>query len=203
MSGSAIIAYSGRRPERTRTARPHDGRGLRARVRTRALTRRPAAAPRTISIRRRGSSGISAGTSPGRRCRCGRSWRWRRSAAARHPTPRRQAVRPARRRHHAREVQCIMRAGGHMTTTIARKKAKPTYRAVLRAAKKLSLADQQRLRDELAKALGVYIERPSGDERSRQRGLRLAAEVREELSQTVTGTLDETMSRLRGRTWSP
>ncbi len=88
-------------------------------------------------------------------------------------------------------------------TTTTRKKTIPSYRQVLRAAKQLSPADQQRLRDELAKAAGVYIERPSGDEQSRERGLRLAAEVKAELSRTVTGTLDDTMSRLRGRTWSP
>ena len=87
-------------------------------------------------------------------------------------------------------------------TMLTRKSPKPTYQKVLQAVKALPLAEQRRLRDELAKMVGVQLVRPSGSQTAVQRGRRLAKSIQAELASTATGTLDETMIRLRGRSWS-
>ncbi len=86
--------------------------------------------------------------------------------------------------------------------TMTRKKAKPAYQKILEAAHDLSLADQRRLRDELAKMVGVQVVRPAATAAAVRRGRRLAKAVRAELAKSVTGSLDETMRSLRGRSWS-
>ncbi|MBI5035234.1 MAG: hypothetical protein HZB51_32305 [Chloroflexi bacterium] len=85
---------------------------------------------------------------------------------------------------------------------MTRRKPHLTYRQVLENVKALPLADQDRLWAELAKTRRVYIMRPTGSPAAIRRGRRLAAEIRKELASKQTGTLEETMIRLRGRSWS-
>jgi hypothetical protein len=87
-------------------------------------------------------------------------------------------------------------------TTLTRNKAKPAYQKILEAARDLSLADQRRLRDELANMVGVQLVRPAATPAAVRRGRRLAKAVRVELAKSVTGSLDEAMRSLRGRSWS-
>jgi hypothetical protein len=72
----------------------------------------------------------------------------------------------------------------------------------LKDVRALPLADQSRLRAELDKTPRVYIMRPTGSPAAIRRGRRLAAEIRKELAEKETGTLEETMTRLPGRSWS-
>ena len=85
---------------------------------------------------------------------------------------------------------------------MTRRKPRLTYRQVLKNVRALPLPDQDRLRAELDKTPRVYIMRPTGSPAAIRRGRRLAAEIRKELEGKVTGTLEETMIRLRGRSWS-
>ena len=85
---------------------------------------------------------------------------------------------------------------------MTRRKPRLTYRQVLENVKALSPAGQRRLRAELAKTTEVYIIRPSGSLAAIRRGRRQAAAIRKELNASMTGTLEETMVRLRGRSWS-
>jgi len=85
---------------------------------------------------------------------------------------------------------------------MTRRKPRLTYRQVLENVRALPLAEQNRLRAELDKTRRVYIMRPTGSPAAIRRGRRLAAEIRKELEGKVTGTLEETMIRLRGRSWS-
>ena len=84
-----------------------------------------------------------------------------------------------------------------------RRKQRLTYRQVLQQVLALSIADRERLRAELAKIGQVYVIQPNGSPEAIRRGRRLAAEIRKELAGKDLGTLDETMIRLRGRSWSP
>lgn len=54
--------------------------------------------------------------------------------------------------------------------------------------------------DELS---SVYLVRPKGTTAARERGQHLADQVRKELATLDNESLDETMMRLRGRSWSP
>ncbi len=83
-------------------------------------------------------------------------------------------------------------------TTLTR----PTYTQVLEIARRLSPAEQRRLRDELAKSSGVLLVRPTGSITARRQGRRLAKTIRAELAEAVTNSLDEAMRDMRGRTWS-
>ncbi len=85
---------------------------------------------------------------------------------------------------------------------MTRRKPRLTYRQVLENVKALPPADQDRLRAELAKKRRVYILEPDLSPTAIRRGRRLAAEIRKELEGKETGTLEETMIRLRGRSWS-
>ncbi len=87
-------------------------------------------------------------------------------------------------------------------TTLTRPKKRPTYTQVLEIARRLSPAEQRRLRDELAKSSGVLLVRPTGSTAARRQGRRLAKTIRAELAEAVTNSLDETMRDMRGRTWS-
>ena len=86
--------------------------------------------------------------------------------------------------------------------TVTRKKPNPTLRQLLAAVRELSPAEQRRLRDELAKMAGVQLVRPSQDGAAIRRGRRLAQTVRAELAHSTTGSLDDAMHHLRGRSWS-
>lgn len=85
---------------------------------------------------------------------------------------------------------------------MTKRKPRLTYRQVLENVRALPLAEQDRLRAELDKTPRVYIMRPTGSPAANRRGRRLAAEIRKELAEKQTGTLEETMIRLRGRSWS-
>lgn len=81
------------------------------------------------------------------------------------------------------------------------RKPRPTYKQVLETIRALSPADQRRLRAELTKVSNVYILRPTGSPNAVRRGRRLAAQIRKQVSAATSGTLEETMQRLRGRSW--
>jgi hypothetical protein len=86
--------------------------------------------------------------------------------------------------------------------SLTRKKKNPSLHQLLAAVRELSPAEQRRLRDELAKMAGVSLVRPNQNAASIRRGRRLAKAVRAELATSSAGSLDETMRRLRGRSWS-
>ncbi|CAG0946880.1 hypothetical protein ANRL1_03391 [Anaerolineae bacterium] len=85
---------------------------------------------------------------------------------------------------------------------MTKRKPRVTYRQVLENVKALRPADQRRLRAELAKMTDVYVLEPDTSPAAVRRGRRLAAQIRKELEGKETGTLEETMIRLRGRSWS-
>ena len=87
-------------------------------------------------------------------------------------------------------------------TTLTRPDKRPTYTQVLEIARRLSPAEQRRLRDELAKSSGVQLVRPTGSATARRQGRRLVKAIRAELAESVTASLDETMREMRGRAWS-
>jgi len=89
-------------------------------------------------------------------------------------------------------------------TTLTHPKKRPTYAQALAMARRLSPAEQRRLRDELARSSGVQLVRPNGSAsaEARRQGRRLAKVIRAELAKSVTNSLDETMRQLRGRSWS-
>jgi hypothetical protein len=66
----------------------------------------------------------------------------------------------------------------------------------------LSPQEQRRLRAELEKSAGVYLVRPTDNAAAIRRGRRLAKAVQAELAVTASDSLDETMIRLRGQSWS-
>ncbi|OQY83708.1 MAG: hypothetical protein B6D41_16575 [Chloroflexi bacterium UTCFX4] len=84
----------------------------------------------------------------------------------------------------------------------AQRKLRMTYRQVLARVRALSPADRERLRAELEKQPRVYIMRPTGSPEAIRRGRKLAEEIRKEVSEKQTGTLEETMIELRGLSWS-
>ena len=87
-----------------------------------------------------------------------------------------------------------------MVTT--RRKPRLTYGQVLEQVKQLPPADQDRLLAELEKTRRVFILEPTRSPAAIRRGRRLAAEIKKELAKKETGTLEETMIRLRGKSWS-
>jgi hypothetical protein len=89
-----------------------------------------------------------------------------------------------------------------MMATVTRYQGKKyTFEQVLEAARSLPLIEQRRLRDELAKEEQVYFVRPGTSDEAVRRGQKLADEVRSEVKE-VDETLDQAMSKLRGRKWS-
>lgn len=64
------------------------------------------------------------------------------------------------------------------------------------------IANENRSRVEMEKTASVYMVRPTGSPAAIRRGRRLAAKIRKQLKMTMAGTLEETMIRLRGRSWS-
>lgn len=89
------------------------------------------------------------------------------------------------------------------TAAPKKKKLRLTFREVVEAAKALSPMEQMALKNELDQESKVYVQMPESSLEAIARGRQLAAEIREELKDKVTGTLDEMMSSLRGRSWSP
>jgi len=87
-------------------------------------------------------------------------------------------------------------------TTVTRPQKRLTYAQVLEVARRLSPAEQRRLRDELEKLAGVQLVRPEESSTARRQGLRMARAIRAELAESVSGSLDEAMHELRGRAWS-
>lgn len=87
-------------------------------------------------------------------------------------------------------------------TTISRSPKRPTYAQVLDVARRLSPADQRRLRDELEKLAGVQLARPDNSSAARRRGRRMAQAIRAELAESVSGSLNDAMRDMRGRAWS-
>lgn len=87
-------------------------------------------------------------------------------------------------------------------STVTRKKTKPAYQKILEAARELSPAQQRRLRDELAKMVGVRLVRPAITPAAIRRGRRLAKSIRSELAHAKLESLESTMRNLRGRAWS-
>jgi len=89
-------------------------------------------------------------------------------------------------------------------TTLTRppRKNKLNYRQILKAVRDLSPQEQQRLRDELTKSAGVSIVPPIGSVAALQRGQELAQAVRAELAGQISGSLEDAMQSLRGRSWS-
>lgn len=76
-----------------------------------------------------------------------------------------------------------------------------SYKQVLKNVRALSPADQERLRAELDKKPRVYILEPDLSPEAVRRGQQLAEEIRKELAEKQTGTLEETMIELRGFSW--
>lgn len=86
-------------------------------------------------------------------------------------------------------------------TLVVNKKQKWTLQQVLEAARELSPPEQYRLLDELGKLVQVHLVLPDTSAEAVERGQRLAQQIREELKTSSVGSLDETMSSLRGRAW--
>jgi hypothetical protein len=87
-------------------------------------------------------------------------------------------------------------------TTLTRRKPQLSWQEVLQAVQELPPQEQRRLRAELEKSVGVYLARPTGNAVAIRRGRRLAKAVQAELAVTASDSLDETMIRLRGQSWS-
>ena len=88
-----------------------------------------------------------------------------------------------------------------MTITSLRK-PKITYQQLLKEVRALPPRQQQKLHNELWQATGLHFIRPSHSAAAIRRGQRLAKAIQAELAKTVTGTLDDTMRQMRGRSWS-
>lgn len=74
-----------------------------------------------------------------------------------------------------------------------------SYRHILESIRVLSPKEQRRLRSELFKMGTVSVAEPVGTPASIRRGKRLAAQIRKRVNAGMSGTLEETMIRLRGR----
>ena len=90
-----------------------------------------------------------------------------------------------------------------MKAITKKKKTKVTFREIVEAAKALDPLEQLALKNELERGSSVYLELPNTSPEAIVLARQKAAEIREELKGKFTGTLDEMMSSLRGRSWSP
>ena len=86
-------------------------------------------------------------------------------------------------------------------TTYSKKRTRLAYGQILESIRVLPPADQIRLRVELSRIGSVHIVEPLGTPAAMRRGKRLAAQIRKKVSASMSGSLDETMIRLRGRSW--
>ena len=80
-------------------------------------------------------------------------------------------------------------------TVLTRKQTKTLHRPAPRVTRKPKVAP-------LKATATVRLVRPKGTPAAIERGRRLADEVRKELAALDDESLDETMRRLRGRSWS-
>jgi len=85
--------------------------------------------------------------------------------------------------------------------TLANQKTTAHFQRVLNAARQLPVTEQRRLLDELAALVQVRIIQPNSSPEAIQRGQQMAEVVRDELKGAMTGSLDEIMTSLRGRSW--
>jgi hypothetical protein len=80
---------------------------------------------------------------------------------------------------------------------------RPNYRQVISQVMRLSLRDQRRVRDELVKITSVHLVPPSKDAETLRAAQALAEEVRGIAQDATRGqTLEDAMSKMRGRSWS-
>jgi hypothetical protein len=79
---------------------------------------------------------------------------------------------------------------------------RPNYKQVFSEAMQLSLRDQRKLREELAKLEGVTLIQPAKTPSAIRSARKLADQIRKKLQATSGQSLDDTMRRLRGRSWS-
>lgn len=86
--------------------------------------------------------------------------------------------------------------------TLIHKKPRLSWQQVLLAVQEMSPQEQRRLRAELEKSAGAYLVRPTANAAAIRRGRRLAKAVQAELAVAAKDSLDETMIRLRGQSWS-
>ncbi len=86
--------------------------------------------------------------------------------------------------------------------TYSPKRVRLTYRQILESIRVLPPAQQRRLKRELANLGSVHVVEPTGTPDDMQRGKRMAAKIRKKVSPAMSGSLEETMVRLRGRSWS-
>ncbi len=89
-----------------------------------------------------------------------------------------------------------------MTIISPRKSVKLSYQQLLKAVRALPPRQQQQLREVLMPTEGVYLVRPSRSASAVRRGQRMAKAIQSQLAKATTGTLEETMKQLRGRSWS-
>ena len=85
--------------------------------------------------------------------------------------------------------------------TMMSKQSKLSFEQVLKAVRQLSPVEQSRLSQELTKRNQVFLVSPDPSAEAVQKGCRLAEEVRAELKTMEAGSLEETMTALRGRSW--
>jgi hypothetical protein len=85
---------------------------------------------------------------------------------------------------------------------MTQRKPRLTYRQVLESVKALRPVEQRRLYAELAKRASVYILEPDDSPAAVRHGRRLAAQIRKQVGASMSGSLEDTMRRLRGRSWS-
>ena len=89
-----------------------------------------------------------------------------------------------------------------MDAVASQASVKPCYEDVRRLVRSLPRQDLVRLRRELTASASVHLVRPSAIGADPEHGRRLAEEVRREVAQALSGSLDEAMTSLRGRPWS-
>ncbi len=81
-------------------------------------------------------------------------------------------------------------------------KTKWTLDQVLEAVRTLTRSEQYQLQDAIKEISDVQLVHPNNSSRAKERGWRLAKQIRAELKTTTQNTLDDTMASLRGRAWS-
>jgi hypothetical protein len=90
-----------------------------------------------------------------------------------------------------------------MTLVTHSRNRKNDYRRVFEAVMRLSLDEQRRLRDELAKLSDIRLVVPTNSKSAKREGQALAELVRAELASGSEATsLEEAMQQLPGRAWS-
>lgn len=86
-------------------------------------------------------------------------------------------------------------------TLVAQKKQKWTVQQVLDLVRELPPSEQYHLLRELNKLVQVHLVFPDRSAEAVEQGQRMAQQIRDELKTAAVGSLEETMSSLRGRAW--